>query len=1043
MKFNCVANQSVVKIEMFDSEAMGQDRSMGYFPFMVSANPVMTDSTHKLLGGLADGRVAQGTVNIAVAFSRGGRTIKNSEQKTEYQIFCETENYREWLLFWLMPSHRIEAAFFRVTLPVHEREFKKAVGSLSVPLTGMAIKQYLTYVLVEHSFNVDVYSCREFCRFFKRTLDDDTSIMYRDIVRVIKERNSGVNNNDIFIGSAINPHHWLLQGWIFLARMVSLYHVIMLPLRIAFQTETYTMTSRFPLSTDLPADIFLVVHILVSLNLGFKNSKSQWVTSRFVIFQNMDFLLLLAALPFDWMVFLSGMDSESATWFRLNKMILYYSRISPAAVLYSPRGGSLKDLLIQFYLVVHMAACAFYYIGRKVPEWDLGQMNTITWLRADLSENLDTFDRDTYHPSMYPNSSHMERYVLCVYWIMATVTCQGVVGNLSPQSFVELIFVILVLLCNLTIYRWIEAEISNIVMTSDEDVIRYREREDRIFKFISAKAFSRDLRHRIQAHFSAVQGNVSEEQERLLATLSHGLRVELARLIWREFLTRVYLFRGCSGQFLDAICVLLREVHFGPEQMIGHAGEVSRSLVILVKGGLEAYPKGSVKIKKFSRKGHAVGTLSFFFGVRQYMSTRAARSGAVCICIPHDGMREVLQIYPKDEERVQQNSLNFYSKEKQTEGTVAFSVTSASTNANDEDDDSDASGSENSAMSKGTSKSRESANSKGSATSSGDGASQKKKSRKGKPVDSSAADAPDQLAQDKDTQGEVGGSDGDGGDSVDAGDDMRKNGGGLSKLVDEEDSPLLKETEHIPIIKERLIEEKISSLLAASARGDVASVESMLGSGDITFSSKDAAGRTPLHISASEGHADLVNHLLEIKADPSAKDAHGNTPFNDCVRLKHDHIVKIIRKHDPNISFKLANDEMGVLLCQAAFENNLPDLKRLISNGVDPNESDYDGRTAMHLAASEGHLPILEYLVGIRANIMCRDRFGGTPLMDAVRHNFDLRNADQVQKLLRDQGATLAGEGLDYVVKMCTYAAEGKVEHIRLLASNFVDVSLG
>ena len=110
---------------------------------------------------------------------------------------------------------------------------------------------------------------------------------------------------------------------------------------------------------------------------------------------------------------------------------------------------------------------------------------------------------------------------------------------------------------------------------------------------------------------------------------------------------------------------------------------------------------------------------------------------------------------------------------------------------------------------------------------------------------------------------------------------------------------------------------------------------------------------------------------------------------------------------------------------------------------MDPNESDYDGRTAMHLAASEGNMEVLKYLVDIKANIMCRDRFNGCPLEDAVRHNFDMRNAEQVQKLLRDHGATLAGEGLDYVVKMCSYAAEGQVEHIRLLATNGVDVSLG
>lgn len=75
----------------------------------------------------------------------------------------------------------------------------------------------------------------------------------------------------------------------------------------------------------------------------------------------------------------------------------------------------------------------------------------------------------------------------------------------------------------------------------------------------------------------------------------------------------------------------------------------------------------------------------------------------------------------------------------------------------------------------------------------------------------------------------------------------------------------------------------------------------------------------------------------------------------------------------------------------------------------------YPRRTAMHLAASEGKMDVLQYLVGINANIMCRDRFNGCPLEDAVRHHFEVRNADAVQKLLREHGATLAGEGLDYV----------------------------
>ena len=236
---------------------------------------------------------------------------------------------------------------------------------------------------------------------------------------------------------------------------------------------------------------------------------------------------------------------------------------------------------------------------------------------------------------------------------------------------------------------------------------------------------------------------------------------------------------------------------------------------------------------------------------------------------------------------------------------------------------------------------------------------------------------------------------------------------------------------------------KISHALTAASRGEIQALEDIFSSGEIQFNSKDAMGRTPLHIAASEGHVRLTEYLMELRADPTAKDKMGNSAFNDAVRSKHDAVVRVMKAHDRNVSFKLAGNEVGVLLCQAAFNSKIEDIKRLVDNGVDPNEADYDGRTAMHLAASEGNMEVLKYLISIQANIMCRDRFNGTPLEDTVRHHFEIRNAVQAEKLLRDHGATLSAEGLTYVVKMCEYAAEGDVENIRVLAENGVDVSLG
>lgn len=54
-------------------------------------------------------------------------------------------------------------------------------------------------------------------------------------------------------------------------------------------------------------------------------------------------------------------------------------------------------------------------------------------------------------------------------------------------------------------------------------------------------------------------------------------------------------------------------------------------------------------------------------------------------------------------------------------------------------------------------------------------------------------------------------------------------------------------------------------------------------------------------------------------------------------------------------------------------------------SGMDMTLSDYDGRTALHLAAAEGHVDCVEFLLrkcGVPNDV--RDRWGRTPLEEAT-----------------------------------------------------------
>ena len=60
-------------------------------------------------------------------------------------------------------------------------------------------------------------------------------------------------------------------------------------------------------------------------------------------------------------------------------------------------------------------------------------------------------------------------------------------------------------------------------------------------------------------------------------------------------------------------------------------------------------------------------------------------------------------------------------------------------------------------------------------------------------------------------------------------------------------------------------------------------------------------------------------------------------------------------------------------LCWAASQGDIDEIQRMVANGVDLNEADYDGRTCIHLACSEGYENVVLYLLGKNVRDPLRD----------------------------------------------------------------------
>ncbi|CAI9113202.1 OLC1v1013772C3 [Oldenlandia corymbosa var. corymbosa] len=160
--------------------------------------------------------------------------------------------------------------------------------------------------------------------------------------------------------------------------------------------------------------------------------------------------------------------------------------------------------------------------------------------------------------------------------------------------------------------------------------------------------------------------------------------------------------------------------------------------------------------------------------------------------------------------------------------------------------------------------------------------------------------------------------------------------------------------------------------------GDLHRLQSFIGAG-ANPNATDYNGRSPLHVAAWKGYEDITLFLIEKGADINAKDNFKNTPLLEAVRNGHEEVASLLA----NAGASLLLDNIGNRLCEAVANGDLELLRRLLSFGTNPNSKNYDLRTPLHVAASEGLYPASVLLLGAGASVIAVDRWGKTPLDEA------------------------------------------------------------
>uniref|UniRef100_A0A7N0REX4 Protein kinase domain-containing protein n=1 Tax=Kalanchoe fedtschenkoi TaxID=63787 RepID=A0A7N0REX4_KALFE len=133
---------------------------------------------------------------------------------------------------------------------------------------------------------------------------------------------------------------------------------------------------------------------------------------------------------------------------------------------------------------------------------------------------------------------------------------------------------------------------------------------------------------------------------------------------------------------------------------------------------------------------------------------------------------------------------------------------------------------------------------------------------------------------------------------------------------------------------------------------------------------------------------------------------------------------------------ELEGMDPGFKLMYLANEGDLEGLKELLDEGVSVHFRDVDDRTPLHVAACQGYVEVVELLLSRGAVVDPKDRWGSTPLADAIHYK-----NNEVIKVLEKHGAKSLVTPM--LAKTAREVPEYEIDPKELDFTNSVDITKG
>jgi ankyrin repeat protein len=178
-------------------------------------------------------------------------------------------------------------------------------------------------------------------------------------------------------------------------------------------------------------------------------------------------------------------------------------------------------------------------------------------------------------------------------------------------------------------------------------------------------------------------------------------------------------------------------------------------------------------------------------------------------------------------------------------------------------------------------------------------------------------------------------------------------------------------------------------LMMAAMKGHVAIVKLLIDNGAFV-NAKNKFGVTALMYAALENRKDVVLALLDRGARVNLTTKKGKTALMFALKSKNRETAGILKKIEALSNSKPLDKGFYSNLIAAVASGHVPSVKRLINKGVDINERDDDGNTALIWASSLGHTAIVKVLLEKGADVNIKNNYEHTALKSVSYANLEI-----------------------------------------------------